>query len=170
MKKIIRILCILTLSLSIVGCKDFLLLFVEVFYFHGIELDNYSSETVYAGGHYNQSFGTDLPQDSSMVNISLVEYQDDSNDRSSVIMVYSSRDERWIEAMPPDDTIRIFIIAKDVYEKKSWKEIASNYLILQRYDITAQEVLDLDKKLTYPPDERMKNIHMWPLYEAAGDE
>jgi hypothetical protein len=37
-------------------------------------------------------------------------------------------------------------------------------MALQRYDLTIENLNSLDWTITYPPDERMKNIKMYPPY------
>ena len=61
-------------------------------------------------------------------------------------------------------TVMIFIYDSDSLKTISF--INSNYdrLVLQRYDITLEDLQKLDWKITYPPDERMKNVKMYPPY------
>lgn len=66
------------------------------------------------------------------------------------------------------DTMTIFIIKKSVYDTVPWDSIAKNYMVLQRYDVPAQYYIDHfwpRKRLTYPPNEDMCEILMWPPYE-----
>ena len=39
------------------------------------------------------------------------------------------------------------------------------HVILARYDIRRKEMEALNWTVCYPPDERMRKIHMWPSYE-----
>ena len=40
-------------------------------------------------------------------------------------------------------------------------------IILVRYDMSLQDFKDLDWEISFPPDERMKNIRMSPPYEEV---
>jgi len=57
-----------------------------------------------------------------------------------------------------------------VFDNQALKSIGysrSKYdsIVLQRYDITLEDLKKLDWKITYPPDERMKDVKMYPPYE-----
>ncbi len=79
------------------------------------------------------------------------------------------------------DFIPFFVIDFSIYEAK-WNEIrdseqfytqfygADEYLV--RYDLKINDIYSLLNKdgaleLHFPPDERMKDIHMWPPYEEV---
>jgi len=44
------------------------------------------------------------------------------------------------------------------------KYVPFDSVFLQRYDLTIRDLDILDWTLSYPPDERMKNIKMYPPY------
>jgi hypothetical protein len=43
--------------------------------------------------------------------------------------------------------------------------VSSDSVFLQRYDLTIKDLDKLGWTLIYPPDERMKNMGMYPPYE-----
>lgn len=66
------------------------------------------------------------------------------------------------------DSMSLFIIDADTLNKYGWKRVRSEYKIVQRYDIniTDTELKRLEYKLSYPPTENMKYIHMYPPYNG----
>ena len=69
-----------------------------------------------------------------------------------------SKEDPWV------DTLSLFIFDADTFNNYSWEEIQSGYKVLQRYDLSPEDLRVLSKKITYPPDERMKNMKMYPPY------
>lgn len=65
------------------------------------------------------------------------------------------------------DTMCLFILDEDTISKYSWDIIKSDYKILQRYDLRVDDIglRQLNFKITYPPTEAMKDIHMYPPYK-----
>ena len=69
------------------------------------------------------------------------------------------------------DTLMVFIFDIDVFSHFEWPFIKENYLILQRYDLSLNDLQRLNWRLFFPPSERMRNIKMWPpygTYDALG--
>jgi hypothetical protein len=69
----------------------------------------------------------------------------------------------------PLDTMSIFIFCKDTFAYFSWEVIQRDYKILQRYDLSLEDFNHLENEfhipvITYPPDEQMKNMKMYPPY------
>ena len=69
-----------------------------------------------------------------------------------------------LEEMSPYDTVRIF-----VYSRKDSKKVLEVDEYYYRYDLTTKDMRNLlnDKnqlEISYPPDERMKDIKMCPRY------
>ena len=62
------------------------------------------------------------------------------------------------------DTFCLFIFDADTFNICSWEEIQSGYKILQRYDLSPEDIKALRDSITYPPDERMKDMKMYPPY------
>jgi hypothetical protein len=76
--------------------------------------------------------------------------------------------KRWISRFPKD-TVSIYIFNKDTLDAYKWEIIQSDYKILQRYDLSLEDIYALKENnipvITYPPDERMKHMKMYPSYE-----
>ena len=69
----------------------------------------------------------------------------------------------------PSDTLSVFYFHADTISKYSWEEIQQGYKILQRYDLSLEDFKRLSDKngvpvIIYPPDERMKDMKMYPPY------
>lgn len=70
------------------------------------------------------------------------------------------------------DTICVFVLKTEVLEQCSWDSIRSSYLVLQRYDLSYEDVANFYHEICFPPSEAMKHIHMWPpygTYDANGN-
>jgi hypothetical protein len=70
----------------------------------------------------------------------------------------------------PSDTLSIFYFHSDTLNKYSWEEIQRDYRILQRYDLSIEDIHVLYDQydipeIPYPPTEIMKNMKMYPSYE-----
>ena len=64
-----------------------------------------------------------------------------------------------------EDTLSVFIISSDIIGKYDWCDVASNYNILCRFDLSGQNILDLNYVIPYPPSPAMKDMKMYPPYE-----
>ena len=62
------------------------------------------------------------------------------------------------------DTLRIFVFDADTLEALGWETVREKYIVLQRYDLSLEDLQYLDFKLCFPPSEAMRDIHMWPPY------
>lgn len=62
------------------------------------------------------------------------------------------------------DTMRVFILATDTVEMYDWDIIQKNYNILKRYDVSYEDLNNLNRILYYPPIPVMRDIGMWPPY------
>lgn len=72
-------------------------------------------------------------------------------------MVYSSKysslesKKDWDEVLvPPKDTISIFILSKDTVDRYSWDKIRNDYNILKRYDLSLQDLEQMNWTIEYP--------------------
>ena len=61
-------------------------------------------------------------------------------------------------------TFSLFIFDADTFNVYSWAEIQSGYKVLQRYDISKENIKALKYTITYPPTEAMKDVKMYPPY------
>lgn len=62
------------------------------------------------------------------------------------------------------DTLIVFTFDADTLDYYGWDTVCANYKVLQRYDLSLEDLQDLDFRLCFPPSEAMRNIHMWPPY------
>jgi hypothetical protein len=66
---------------------------------------------------------------------------------------YSHLDSKkdWDEILvPPKDTISIFILNKDTVDRYSWDKIRNDYNVLKRYDLSLDDLKNLNWTITYP--------------------
>lgn len=70
----------------------------------------------------------------------------------------------WESIYENIDTISFVIYDVDTLVKYSWEKVKSNYLILQRYDLSIYDLQKLNYRLHYPPTEAMRNMKMYPAY------
>ena len=102
--------------------------------------------------------------DTTMANYAFTSAYDYSGTIESGKDRLSSTRYLTLEEMMPYDTMRVF-----VFDKK-YEDLIENDLYLVRYDISigdAQRLINEEGELEihFPPDERMKDIKMWPKYE-----
>lgn len=62
------------------------------------------------------------------------------------------------------DTISIFVFSTDSLNGLAWEYVASNYVVLQRYDVALNDLDSIWDQLSFPPSKAMRNIKMWPPY------
>jgi hypothetical protein len=62
------------------------------------------------------------------------------------------------------DTVSFYIFDATLLETTSWKKVREDYLVLQRYDLSLQNMKDLNWTLYFPPTEAMKDMKMYPPY------
>ena len=60
-----------------------------------------------------------------------------------------------------------FIFDSKVVENNTWEEVVQNYMVLQRYDFSKEDLARLNCRIFYPPTEEMSEIHMFPPYEKV---
>lgn len=63
----------------------------------------------------------------------------------------------------PSDTLMIYIYDAELWESKTFNHIYKT--VIQRYDVSLQDLQGLNWKISYPPAEEMKNIKMYPPYK-----
>ena len=61
--------------------------------------------------------------------------------------------------------LQIYILDVHIFDTNSWKTVVEDYLILQRYDLTPDDVKALNWSIPYPPTPAMKNMKMYPPYK-----
>jgi len=68
------------------------------------------------------------------------------------------------------DTAMLFLFDDSVIENTDWKIVEKDYLVLQRYDLSLQDLEKLNWKVYYPPTEAMKDMKMFPPYQEKKDD
>jgi len=131
-------------------------------------LDNKTNDTLgvyFALGHDGQTVypDTTLPVDINKAHIMVA-----SPHKKQSLLVYDPRPYEDVIKSLPKDTLSIFIINIDTLFKYDWDVIIRDYKILRRYDLSLPDIRCLFVNSTpvipYPPDERMKNMKMYPPY------
>lgn len=77
-------------------------------------------------------------------------------------------DEHYFKQLPAD-TLSFFIISKDVYDRLSWDKIRTNYLILNRYDLSSEDVAKLGNRIPYPATEAMRDMKMYSSFSEGNE-
>ena len=67
----------------------------------------------------------------------------------------------------PIDTLIIQIFDSRIIDEYTWSKIRSDYMILQQYFVSLENLQSLDWRIAYPPTPEMKDIKMLPPYEDA---
>jgi len=83
-------------------------------------------------------------------------------------LVYGHTKDSWSRAIKKDfnsNYLSVYVYDSLMLESSAWETICKNYTILVRYDLTGDDIKRGCDFITYPPDENMKSIHMWPPYE-----
>jgi len=75
----------------------------------------------------------------------------------------------FIRQNTPNDTLSFFFFHADTIEKYPLEIIQRDYSILRRYDLSSQDIVTLSNQygvpeIPYPPNDRMRNMKMWPPY------
>ena len=78
------------------------------------------------------------------------------------IIYWNKREKDVISAA---DTFSVHILDEEVVYEYSWKEVCNKYKVLCRYDLSGQDIINLNFTIPYPPSPEMKNMKMYPPYE-----
>ena len=65
------------------------------------------------------------------------------------------------------DTLIIQVFDSRIIDEYIWSKIRSDYMILQQYFVSLENLQSVDWRISYPPTPEMKDIKMWPPYEEA---
>ena len=127
---------------------------------NAIPFDNNSDKTLYVYPKRNYYIDTTLRfADGNLT--------DPSNERYKVLPYSVSNtciSMRKRNCFDVFETVFIFVLDEEVVATMPWNIIQKDYLILRRYDLTPEDLQLLDWEVPYPPDERMKNMKMYPPY------
>ena len=50
----------------------------------------------------------------------------------------------------PSDKLMVFVFEASVLENTPWETVINDYMVLERYDLTLQDLIDMNWTLTYP--------------------
>ena len=62
------------------------------------------------------------------------------------------------------DTVSFFIFDRKVVDNNSWDDVVKNYMVLQRYDFSKDDLVRLRCQIYYLPTKEMSEIRMFPRY------
>ena len=151
--KVLKFTVLLIVLLMLVAC-------IPWFYDQSITFHNNSACEVYIDlGLISRDMGGTLYPDTS---ISKTKVGVPVPQRGSCHYSYSS-DKK--DEFKKNGTLSLFIFDADTFNLCSWEEIQKDYKILQRYDISYENIKALKYHITYPPTEAMKDVKMYPSYE-----
>ena len=63
--------------------------------------------------------------------------------------------------------IPVYIFAAEDIEKYGWEKVIADEMIIVQYIVSADDARHLNFRTTYPPNEEMKNVLMYPPYEEV---
>ncbi len=153
MKKIVVIVC---LFFSLKSCEN-----PPFDTWSFVELENSSDKPIWVCGSYRHSRGFECQEWTAV-----------DAGKCDEFFWSSGNIYKFLKAK---DTLRVYIsdVRPDgnINESMGWPEILSKFKIVQRYDVSGDD-LRLFKRgnLAYPPTENMKSIKMWPPYEESANK
>jgi len=136
-----------------------------------LNLENYSNDTlaVYVADGLNSVYpDTILPQNYKEVRIGGV----NNNEKDAIYWFVNSlvsSPKKFFKRLQKD-TLSIFILDANNFSNITidmdsiWKEMNYGKRFFVRYDLSIQDIEKLDYLLTYPPDNRMRNVRQYPPY------
>lgn len=83
----------------------------------------------------------------------------------------------WKQELSDGSYLQILILDTDVYSTKldhhkyNWNDpdlidtLRNDVTVLQRYNLSTQDLEELHYIISYPPTEEMRNVIMWPPYQ-----
>ena len=76
----------------------------------------------------------------------------------------NGRRRDYLNHMLPYDTLSVFIVHDDTLDKYGYDDVRQNNRLLVRYDLSIDEVVNLNYTFEYPPTRAMTDMKMWPAY------
>jgi hypothetical protein len=78
--------------------------------------------------------------------------------------------ESFLSTATQNGVLSLFIFKQVDVERLGWEEVSSKNQYIVRYDLTSDNLRFLKGIIVYPPNEPMKDIHMFPSYEQLLNE
>lgn len=84
-------------------------------------------------------------------------------------LMFGDINASWESRFPyiKSDTLIIQVFESEIIDTYSWSKIRSDYMILQQYFVSLENLQSINWRISYPPTPEMKDIKMWPPYEEA---
>ncbi len=79
--------------------------------------------------------------------------------------IFKYWNQKKANAISSTDTFSVFILDEEIYYICSWLDICKNYKVLTRYDLSGDDIINLQFTVPYPPSAAMKDMKMYPPYE-----
>ena len=87
------------------------------------------------------------------------------NNNTAFFNVFSGRSDCYENTLK--DTLYVFIFEEDVLANHSWADVVDKNLVLQRYNLSLQDLQKLNWQISYPPSELMKDMKMYPPFPES---
>jgi hypothetical protein len=138
MKRTIKILILLSLTISFYECGDV---------YYPVTLRNNSDHSIGCYFSLGGKYGTYYPDTILPASNQYVIQEIKPGDRYKL---YS--DFKWEEVYSnlPKDTMSVYIFHTDTLNKYSWEEVRNNNKILKRYDLSLDDLKQNNMTITYP--------------------
>ena len=131
--------------------------------------NNLTDKTVYIHGNDNHpdtaNFKNSFPNPISQKRCKVESY----SENKSGLQSRSCYEDRFGSVIMPSGILMVYVFDEEVLATVPWDTIGKYYMVLQRYDLTLENLQELDWYISYPPDERMRHVSMWPPYESFGE-
>lgn len=132
-----------------------------------IPYKNYSERTLYVDFHIYWPWYPSIDYLDTVVNIvdprkNPVLTKIEPNSENSETMFQTSFYESELGRIY--DTLIVFAFDADTLDYYGWDTVCAYHKVLQRYDLSLEDLQYLNFKLCFPPSKAMRNIHMWPPY------
>ncbi len=62
------------------------------------------------------------------------------------------QEDAWLKyfEQPNTSKVMLYLIDKDVFDDQPWDSIKANYMVLERYDLSLQDLKQMNWTITYP--------------------
>ncbi len=83
-------------------------------------------------------------------------------------VIYSIKGYNWKYCLSATQKgiLSVYIFKQEDINNLGWEYVREHNKYLVRYDLSPSDLNSLDETIYYPPTESMKNVHMYPPYDA----